>query len=142
VQDFYPPLDKNFPLPAQAKAEDAVEKKPASPAKEKKPAAAVAAEKAARPAPPSKDEKAVAAEKAAKLQQAPILPLERPCPHPRQSMAAEKLELRDVKAMLVGFTDVEDAQRHDMLRGYSSRLAEDHTPREHRTACRASPYDR
>ena len=117
VQDFYPPRDKNFPLPAQAKAEDDVEKEPASPAKEKKPAATVAAEKAA------------------KLQQAPVLPLERPCLHPRQSMAAKKLELRDVKAMLVGFTDIEDAQRHDMLRGYSSRLAEDHTPREHRANC-------
>jgi hypothetical protein len=71
VQDFYPPLDKNFPLPAEAKAEDDGEKKPASPAKEeKKPAvaavAAVAAEKAAKPVSLSKDEKPVAAEKAAK----------------------------------------------------------------------------
>jgi hypothetical protein len=54
VQDFYPPLDKNFPLPAKAKAEDDGEKKPASPAKEEKPVSL------------SKDEKAVAAEKAAK----------------------------------------------------------------------------
>lgn len=54
VQDFYPPLDKNFPLPAKATAEDDGEKKPASPAKEEKPVSL------------SKDEKAVAAEKAAK----------------------------------------------------------------------------
>jgi hypothetical protein len=68
VQDFYPLLDKNFPLPAKAKAEDDGEKKPASQAKEeKKPAvAAVAAEKEAEPASSSKDEKAVAAEKASK----------------------------------------------------------------------------
>jgi hypothetical protein len=67
VQDFYPPLDKNFPLPGKAKAEEDGEKKPASPSKEKKPAApTIAAEKAAKPALPSKDEKAVAAEKAAK----------------------------------------------------------------------------
>ena len=68
VQDFYPPLDKNFPLPAKATAEDDGEKKPASPAKEeKKPVAAVAAtEKEAKPASSSKDEKTVAAEKASK----------------------------------------------------------------------------
>jgi hypothetical protein len=67
VQDFYPPLDKNFPLPAKAKAEDDGEKDSASPAKEeeKKPAA-VAAEKEAKPASSSKDENTVAAEKASK----------------------------------------------------------------------------
>jgi len=66
VQDFCPPLDKNFPLPGKAKAEGDGEKKPACPSKAEKPAAVVAAEKSAQPASPSKDEKAVAAGKAAK----------------------------------------------------------------------------
>ena len=43
VQDFCPPLDKNFPLPGKAKAEGDGEKKPACPSKAEKPAAVVAA---------------------------------------------------------------------------------------------------
>ena len=67
VQDFYPPLDKDFPLPAKDTTEDDVEKKPASPS-EKKPAAAAVAKKATEPVrkAPSKPSSPVAVESAAK----------------------------------------------------------------------------
>lgn len=48
VQDFYPPLDKNFALPAKDTAEDDVEKKSAYPS-EKRPAAAAVAKKGDEP---------------------------------------------------------------------------------------------
>jgi hypothetical protein len=67
VQDFYPPLDKDSPLPAKDTTEDDVEKKPASPS-EKKPAAAAVAKKATEPVrkAPSKPSSPVTVESAAK----------------------------------------------------------------------------
>ena len=56
-------------------------------------------------------------------------------PIPCGDDACAHLELQDVKAMLFGFTDIDGAQRQDMLRRYSSRLTEYQTPREHRTDC-------